>query len=77
MTSSKKLNYYSYGSLINMRYLSLSCLTCQTTVIISLYSYSRIISKGSDVYFSSTVVVLAEILKLAFCYGLILKDSGE
>lgn len=59
-----------------MRYISLVCLTLQTTIIITLYSYSRIVPKDRRNYLSSTVVVLAEILKLAFCFVVILKDSG-
>lgn len=62
---------------LNMRYISLICLTLQTTSIIISYSYSRIIPKGATMYLSSTVVVIAEILKLAFCFAIILKDSGK
>lgn len=61
----------------NMRYVSLVCLTLQTTSIIILYSYSRIIPKGATKYLSSTVVVVAEILKLTFCFLVILKDSSK
>lgn len=64
-------------SRLNMRYISLICLTLQTTSIIILYSYSRIIPTGAVKYLSSTVVVIAEILKLAFCFAIIFKDSGE
>lgn len=62
---------------VNMRYVSLVCLTLQTTLIIILYSYSRIVPKGSPRYLSSTVVVLAELIKLFFCLLVIFKDSGE
>lgn len=60
-----------------MRWISLICLTLQTTSIIISYSYSRVIPKGGIRYLSSTVVVLAEILKLLFCSIIIYKDSGE
>lgn len=59
-----------------MRYISLVCLTLQTTTIIILYSYSRKVPEGSVVYLSSTVVVLAEVLKICFCFGVILKDAN-
>lgn len=62
---------------INMRYVSLVCLTLQTTSIIITYSYSRKIPEGATKYLSSTVVVIAEILKLLFCAAVIYKDSGE
>lgn len=61
---------------INMRYVSLICLTLQTTSIIILYSYSRAVPKGGKRYLSSTVVALAEVLKLAFCSMVIYRDSG-
>uniref|UniRef100_A0A6G1S8L8 UDP-N-acetylglucosamine transporter n=1 Tax=Aceria tosichella TaxID=561515 RepID=A0A6G1S8L8_9ACAR len=61
---------------INVRYVSLVCLTLQTTSIIITYSYSRQIPKGSTRYLSSTVVVIAEILKLLFCTAVIFKDSN-
>lgn len=64
------------SSYINMRYISLVCLTLQTTTIIILYSYSRKVPQGSVKYLSSTVVVLAEILKIFFCFGVILKDAN-
>lgn len=66
-----------FKSRLNMRWISLVCLTLQTTSIIISYSYSRMIPKGAVQYLSSTVVVIAEILKLAFCFVIILKDSGE
>jgi len=59
-----------------MRYVSLVCLTLQTTSIIITYSYSRKMPQGSTKYLSSTVVVIAEILKLLFCTCVIFKDSG-
>lgn len=61
----------------NMRWISLICLTLQTTSIIITYSYSRLVPKGSTKYLSSSVVVLAEILKLAFCSLVIYKDSSR
>lgn len=67
----------SWSDYLNMRYISLICLTLQTTSIITVYSYSRKIPKGSTKYLSSTVVVLAEILKLAVCFLVILKESGK
>ena len=60
---------------INMRYVSLVCLTLQTTSIIITYSYSRKVPKGATKYLSSTVVVLAEIFKLLFCVAVVYKDS--
>lgn len=65
------------SGLINMRYVSLVCLTFQTTSIIILYSYSRKVPEGATTYLSSTVVVIAEILKLIFCSAVIFKDSGN
>lgn len=62
---------------INMRYVSLVCLTFQTTSIIITYSYSRKIPEGGTRYLSSTVVVIAELLKLLFCSAVIFKDSGK
>lgn len=62
---------------LNMRWISLVCLTLQTTSIIILYSYSRKIPVGSTKYLSSSVVVVAEVLKLAFCFLVILKDSSK
>lgn len=61
---------------LNMRYVSLVCLTFQTTSIIITYSYSRKIARGGTRYLSSTVVVIAELLKLLFCSLIIYKDSG-
>lgn len=61
----------------NMRWISLVCLTLQTTLIIILYSYSKKNKDGGTSYLSSTVVALAEILKLFFCFYVILKDSGK
>lgn len=60
---------------INMRWISLVCLTLQTTSIIIVYSYSRQVQTGPLKYLSSSVVVIAEILKLAFCSLVIFKDS--
>lgn len=60
-----------------MRYVSLVCLTLQTTSIIVTYSYSRVAYKGTKNYLSSTVVVIAELLKLIFCFAVIFKDSGK
>lgn len=77
MTPKKPVSNASLApsSYINMRYISLVCLTLQTTTIIILYSYSRKIPDGQVRYLSSTVVVLAEILKIFFCLGFILKDA--
>lgn len=75
--STDKLDKGSKARSTNMRYISLICLTLQTTSIIILYSYSRILPKGAVRYLSSTVVVIAEILKLIFCLAIIFKDSGE
>lgn len=61
----------------HLRWISLICLTLQTTSIIILYSYSRQLPKGAVKYLSSTVVVIAEIFKLAFCFFIIYKDSGR
>lgn len=61
----------------SLRYLSLVALTLQTTVIITLYSYSRIVPKGKLLYLSTTVVVIAEILKLAFCCLVIFRENGK
>lgn len=62
---------------VPLKWISLICLTLQTTSIIILYSYSRIVPKGAVKYLSSTVVVIAEILKLAFCFLVICRDSGK
>lgn len=59
-----------------MRYVSLVCLTLQTTSIIITYSYSRKVPSGTTKYLSSTVVVIAEILKLLFCTAIIYKESN-
>lgn len=76
LTGGRGTSLHLIGS-VNMRYISLACLTLQTTSIIITYSYSRKIPVGSTKYLSSTVVVIAEILKLLFCAAVIFRDSSE
>lgn len=59
-----------------IKWVSLVVLTLQTTSIIILFSYSRVSLTGGTLYLASSVVVMAEILKLIFCFCTILWERG-
>ncbi|KAG9509074.1 UDP-N-acetylglucosamine transporter, partial [Fragariocoptes setiger] len=59
-----------------IRWTSLIVLTLQTTSIIILFSYSRASPTGDTLYLSSTVVVVAEIFKLAVCALIVSYEHG-
>jgi len=49
------------------RYISLTILTLQTTMTVLVMRYSRTESEGKELYINTTVVLLSEVVKLAFC----------
>ena len=48
-----------------MKYMSLSVLTVQNTVLMVSMRYSRVLA--GDMYFSTTAVVLSEAMKMIIC----------
>eukprot|EP01137_Pigoraptor_chileana_P011601 Opistho-2@62721 len=62
------------GMAVPIKYLSLLVLVVQNTSLVLLMRYSRTVD--GPMYISSTAVVMAEVMKLATCLAIIVKEQG-
>ena len=58
-----------------LKYMSLSVLVLQNTVLILSMRYSRVLA--GDMYFTTTAVVISESMKMFICLGIIFYQFGS
>ncbi|KAK1801167.1 hypothetical protein P4O66_022664, partial [Electrophorus voltai] len=59
-----------------LKYLSLGVLVFQTTSLVLTMRYSRTLAEEGPRYLASSAVVVAELLKILACLGLVFKDHS-
>ncbi|XP_051950779.1 UDP-N-acetylglucosamine transporter-like [Xyrauchen texanus] len=60
----------------NLKYLSLGVLVFQTTSLVLTMRYSRTLQGDGPRYLASSAVVVAELLKILTCVGLVFKENS-
>ena len=60
-----------------LKYLSLGVLVFQTTSLVLTMRYSRTLQSDGPRYLASSAVVVAELLKILTCVGLVCKEHSE
>lgn len=60
----------------NLKYLSLGVLVFQTTSLVLTMRYSRTLQGDGPRYLASSAVVVAELLKILTCVGLVFKEHS-